>query len=408
MLTGKQVRVRVVKTKILPQYIHPDNREWKTVAEQLLFVYRDSVGRTRGEIEEELGGLIGEGPTQLIHQGLAKLLEDRSEFEVAADLPPDSIRDAVFRISARQRAESAKAKVPFDRAAVLAEAGTELGAAPEQLDAGLFADLKDEQRVTKFEDCTPVQLLHRYNVALAQAVLIRSTGMEVRVWGETPARYRQLFRAVKFHRLIGTIRSTDGNNYTLNLDGPLSLFSSTQKYGLQLAMFLPSLLHCKAFDLVAKVRWGTQKTEKTFALSATDGLRSHLPDFGVHTPREVKLFEENFRANVADWAISDDPTPIPVEGTTWVPDFTLTHTPTGKQVFIEVVGFWRKVDVEKQYKRLKRALPGQFVLVVSEAFRADEGEEFALGSEVYRYKRTPVAAEVAKVAAGVIGERNGA
>lgn len=407
MLTGKQVRVRVVKTKILPQYIHPENRDWNTVAEQLLFVYRDAANRTRGEIEEELAGLIGEGPTQLVHQGLAKLLEDRCEFEVAADLPPESIRDTVFRISARHRTEAARSKTAFDRQAVLDEAASELGASAEQLDAGLFADLKDEQRVTKFENCTPIQLLHRYNVALAQAVLLRSTGMEIRVWGETPSRYRQLFRAVKFHRLIGSIRSPDGNSYVLSLDGPLSLFSSTQKYGLQLALFLPTLLHCKAFDLVAKVRWGTQKSEKTFALSGTDGLRSHLPDFGVHTPREVKLFEDNFRANVAEWAISDDPTPISVEGTTWVPDFTLTHTPTGKQVFVEVLGFWRKVDIERHYKRLKRSIPGQFVLVVSEVYRADEGEEFALGSEVYRYKRTPVATEVAKIAAALVSERAG-
>ncbi len=405
MLTGKQVRVRVVKTKILPQYIHADNRDWVSVAEQLLFAYRDAPGRTRGEIEDEVANLVGDGPTQLVHQGLAKLLEDRCEFEVAADFPPDQIRDTVFAVSSRVRTETAKAGLAFDRAAVLTEAAAELDLTAAQLDAGLFADLKDEQRVITFDDCTPVQLLHRYNVALAQAVLLRSTGMEVRVWGETPARFRQLFRAVKFHRLIGSIRSTDGNGYTITLDGPLSLFSSTQKYGLQLALFLPTLLHCKAFDLVAKVRWGTQKAEKTFALSGTDGLKSHLPDFGVHTPREVKLFEENFRANVADWVISDDPHPIPVEGTTWVPDFTLTHTPTGKQVFVEVVGFWRKVDVEQHYKRLKRAMAGKFVLVVSEAYRADEGEEFALGAEVYRYKRTPVAAEVAKVAAGVIGER---
>ena len=406
MLTGKQVRVRVVKTKILPQYIHADNRDWVSVAEQLLFAYRDAPGRTRGEIEDEVANLVGDGPTQLVHQGLAKLLEDRCEFEVAADFPPDKIRDTVFAVSSRVRTETAKAGVPFDRAAVLTEAAAELDLTAAQLDAGLFADLKDEQRVITFDDCTPTQLLHRYNVALAQAVLLRSTGMEVRVWGETPARFRQLFRAVKFHRLIVSIRSTDGNGYLITLDGPLSLFSSTQKYGLQLALFLPTLLHCKAFDLVAKVRWGTQKAEKTFALSATDGLKSHLPDFGVHTPREVKLFEENFRANVAGWVISDDPNPIPVEGTTWVPDFTLTHTPSGKQVFVEVVGFWRKVDVEQHYKRLKRVMAGKFVLVVSEAYRADEGEEFALGAEVYRYKRTPVAAEVAKVAAGVIGERS--
>ena len=110
---------------------------------------------------------------------------------------------------------------------------------PEQIDRSLFADLKDEQRVQTFDDITPEHLLDRYNVALAQAILLRCTAMEVRIWGETPARFRQLFRAVKFHRLICTIHETAGNSYTLKLDGPLSLFSSTQKYGLQLALFLP-------------------------------------------------------------------------------------------------------------------------------------------------------------------------
>ena len=39
-------------------------------------------------------------------------------------------------------------------------------------------------RVLKFGDCTPEFLLHRYNVALAQAILLRCTAMEVRIWGE--------------------------------------------------------------------------------------------------------------------------------------------------------------------------------------------------------------------------------
>ena len=83
---------------------------------------------------------------------------------------------------------------------------------PEQIDRSLFADLKDEQRVQTFDDITAERLLDRYNVALAQAILLRCTAMEVRVWGETPARFRQLFRAVKFHRLICTIHETPGNS----------------------------------------------------------------------------------------------------------------------------------------------------------------------------------------------------
>ncbi|MGL6096039.1 MAG: DUF790 family protein, partial [Fimbriiglobus sp.] len=117
----------------------------------------------------------------------------------------------------------------------------------------------------------------------------------------------------------------------------------------------------------------------------------------------VDAFAANFRANVEAWELSTDPHPIPVEGTTWVPDFTLTHRKTGKDVFVEVLGYWRKLDVETHYKRLKRAMAGRFVLVVSEQTRADEAGELAAGPEVYRFKRTPIAAEVAKVAAAVAG-----
>jgi uncharacterized protein len=81
-----------------------------------------------------------------------------------------------------------------------------------------------------------------------------------------------------------------------------------------------------------------------------------------------------------------------------VPDFTLTHTGTGREILLEVLGFWRKLDIEAHYKRLKKHFDGRFILVVSEAYRADEESEFSLGSEVYRYKRTPSADEVAKLA----------
>lgn len=403
MLTGKQVRVKFARNRIIPSYINPRSEEYLGLAEQLLFAYRDSAGRTRGELEAETAELVGDGPTQLIPQGFAKLLEDRCEFEVTADLPPDQVRESAFRLSTMHHAAAAKSGTAFDRNTVLAAVGTELGVAPEAVDLALFADLKDEQRILKFDNCTPEQLLNRYNVALAQAILLRCTGMEVRVWGETPARFRQLFRAVKFHRLICTIRPADGGSYTLHLDGPLSLFSATQKYGLQLALFLPALLHCKAFDLKAEVHWGTERKEKVFTLSGTDGLHSHTPDFGVYTPKELDIFAENFKNTVPGWVLSSDPNPLQTEGVTWVPDFTLTHTKTGKDVFVEILGFWRNLDLEAHLKRLRKAIPGKFVLVVSEQYRADEAGELALGDGVYRFKRTPIATEVAKVAAHVAG-----
>ena len=430
MLVGKQVRVRSAKNRLVPLYLKVDSGEHLAAARQLIACYRLAPGRTRGEIEDDLKLVVGEGPGALIHQGLAKLLEDRCEFEVASELTPEALREAVFESAAKHRADSAKAGVPFDRTVVLAEVSQLLALAPESVDRGLFADLKNEQRALTFDDCAPEFLLNRYNVALAQALLLRSTGMEVRVWGETPARFRQLFRAIKFHKLIATIRSDstpfaprtepeairsrsersthpEANSYTITLDGPLSLFSSTQKYGLQLALFLPAILHCKAFELKADVRWGAERVDKTFVLSGADGLKSHLPDFGVYTPREIGHFEQNFRDSVDGWLLESDPAPQTVEGTVWVPDFTLTHSATGQSLFVEVLGFWRKMNIEAHYQRLKRGLPGKFLLVISEAYRADETDEVTLGNEVYRYKRTPSAGEVARLAAGLLGVTTG-
>jgi uncharacterized protein len=405
MLTGKLVRVRHAKNKLIPQYVPPGDEGLLALAEQILLAYRNGVGRTRGEIDDDLKDFTPEGPRGLLPAGLAKLCEDRCEFEVAADHPPDELREAVFKAAAEARANAALAKQPFDRAAVMADVAEQLSLTltSEQIDRSLFADLKDEQRVISFDDLTAEQLLHRYNVALAQAILLRCTLMEVRVYAETPARFRQLFRAVKFHRLICTIQESPGDSYKLTLDGPLSLFTSTNKYGLQLALFLPTLLHCKAFDLRANVRWGAERKEKQFHLSGLDGLRSHTPDFGVYTPPELQMFAETFATKVKGWTLDADPHPILLPTGVWVPDFKLTHAKTGKEVFVEVFGFWRKGDIETHYKNLAKGAPGKFVLCVSEQMRADEDDEVTFGPGVYRYKRTPLPEEVARMAEKVAG-----
>src|SRR6516162_3662877 len=263
MLTGKMVAVRYARDRIIPRYIDVSDPGWREVAERLLTLFRGQEGRTRGELEEERSELFGNDPGQLVHQGLAKLLEDRCEFEVVSGRPPEEVREVVFRAAAlaRQTREgeapaepAAPALVsgsagaspshsplvpPFDRPAVLRSAAGELGFSIEAVDQSLFADLKSEQRLVRFKDTTAERLLQRYNVALAQAVVLRSTHVQVTIRHEPPQRYRQFFRLVKFHRLVCEVEKSAPDSYQVHLDGPLSLFAATQKYGLQLALFLP-------------------------------------------------------------------------------------------------------------------------------------------------------------------------
>jgi hypothetical protein len=409
MLTTRLVRVRYARNLIVPCYLDTTDAVWLEVAEQLLTVYRAAQGRTRGEVEAEVRETFGDSPAQLVHQGLAKLLEDRCEFEVVAGQPPERMREAVFRAAAARRRTRGEGdfRAGFDRAAVLAEVGRELGLAPDVVDQGLFADLKSEQRLVSLKDISAERLLQRYNVALAQGVLLRSTGVQVKIRGEPPRRFRQLLRLVKFHRLVCEAEAAGPDGSVLRLDGPLSLFTATQKYGLQLALFLPAVLRCRDFELRAELLWGPQRRPKQFVLTPRDGLASDAADGGMYVPPELAMFVELFRKKVEGWDITEQAEVLPLGDGYWVPDYRLIHRETGRAVYLDVLGFWRRSSVERHLAQLRQHAGDPFLLAVSEQLRVDDAELEGLPGVVHRFRQMPLPEEVARLAGQVLqGKRN--
>jgi predicted nuclease of restriction endonuclease-like RecB superfamily len=405
MLTGKMVRVRYARDRIVPAYLNTADPTWHEVAGRLLELFRAQEGRTRGALEADLKETFGNDPGQLVHQGLAKLLEDRCEFEVVSGHPPEQLRELVFTTAAAHRRghkgelpAPGSLTLPLDRNAILLEIAARLEMTPEAVDQGLFADLKSEQRLVHFKDISAERLLQRYNVALAQAVLLRSTRVHAYIRTEPPQRYRQLFRLVKFHRLVCEVEATGPDAYCLHLDGPLSLFAATQKYGLQLALFLPALLLCRDFDLRAELRWGPQRKPKTFALSVAEGLVSHYPDSGMYVPPELAMFAELFRKKIADWDLVEETGLAPLGNGFWVPDFRLVHRASGRAVFLEVLGFWRRSSVERHLERLRQHAREPFLLAVSEQLRVDDAELEGLPSGIHRFRQMPLPDEIARLA----------
>jgi predicted nuclease of restriction endonuclease-like RecB superfamily len=392
MLTGKLVRVRFARDRIVPSYLDTADPVWQEVAGRLLELFRGAQGKPRGTLEEELEETYGNDPSQFVHQGLAKLLEDRCEFETVSGHPPAELREAVFRTAARHRQSG------FDRGAVLQEVAGLLGLTGEAVEQGLFADLKSEQRLGYFEDTTAERLLQRYNVALAQAVLLRSVGVEVLIRGEPPQRYRQLLRSVKFHRLVCEMEKTGPDAWRLRLDGPLSLFTATQKYGLQLALFLPAVLQCSDYEVRADLRWGPQRRPKQFTLSGRDGLVAPAPDHGMYVPAELGMFAELFRKKIADWELSEETDIFPLGDGYWVPDYRLVHRASGRAVSLEVLGFWRRASAERHLERLRRYANRPFLLAVSEQLRVDDASLEGLPAAIHRFRQMPLADEIARLA----------
>jgi predicted nuclease of restriction endonuclease-like RecB superfamily len=405
VITGDLVRVKVTKERVVPQYIDRASDHWLEMAESLLLLFREGTGMTRGEIQGEVAALIGGGgkATQ-VHRGLAKVLEDRAEFEVVSDLPPEEVRQKVFTAAAENRrrllaeAPSPGHRPRFDRDIVLDAVASELKLAPDAVLGSLFADLRVENRLLRFDDITAQRLIDRYNVALAQAVLLRSVRVRAEVRNERPARYRQLFRRLKFHRLLYRVEGSMREGYDFHIDGPLSLFSATTKYGFQVAGFLPAILHCASFWLDAELRWGPRREPRSFRLEARDGLISHQADTGTYVPAELTAFAERFRQVAPDWELSESTDVIELgrEGV-WVPDYRLVHRPTGTDVYLEVLGFWKRSSLERLLRLLPRHGPPRFLLAISDRLKVDEEALEELHGPILRFREIPSATELSQL-----------
>jgi predicted nuclease of restriction endonuclease-like RecB superfamily len=402
MLTGDLVRVKTTRQRVIPLYIDRRAEPWLEAAESLLLLFREGTGMTRGQIESEIDALFGEGgkATQ-VYRGLAKVLEDRAEFEVVADFPPNELREKVFTAAAAQRRRLRAAvpgpaqRAPFPRDEIINTVARELNLTPDAVMTSLFADLHDENRLLGFKDITAQRLIDRYNVALAQAVLLRSVFVKAEVRHERPPRYRQLFRRLKFHRLLYRVEGSMRDGYVFHIDGPLSLFSATTKYGMQVALFLPALLACSDFRLEAELRWGPRREPRGFYLDSRDGLVTHQQDTGMYVPAELTAFLERFRQVAPAWQISEatDLIELGREGM-WVPDYKAVHTASGTDVFIEVLGFWKKSSLERLTRLLPIHGPPRYVLAISERLKVDEEALQELTGPIVHFKEIPNASEL--------------
>lgn len=396
MLTSDLVRVSVRKGRIYPRYIDPGNEEYRRLAKELVKTFQRHLQRPKGELDGELKELLGTGTAFLLHRGLAKLLFDRCEFDTRSPRDPEELRQAVFTAAA-EAFRAGDGGDLLSRQDVLEQVAAELELEPAELERGLYADLKDQQVLQRFEECSGEWLLHRYNTALAQAVLLRARELTLEIRGQTQARYRALFRKLKFFQLLHRIRAT-GGGYRITLDGPASLFQSSTRYGLQMASFLPTLTHFDGWQLEAQLLWGKKRLERSFELSSEQGLQPVSRLTGQWRPEEVSWLPEQFDKLKTEWEVSTEAEIVDLGGQgILVPDFVFHHPPTGRKVWMEVCGFWNRGSVKSRLELLRRHGPENVILGLSKSLASDPEALEDLPAEVYVFRSAPIAREVRRL-----------
>ncbi len=404
MLTADLLRVKDDQKAILPRYIDLNNPRSRTApkarerARDLIDLFQSHLHRTRGELEEAIADLVGDGTDYLVSRGLTKLLMDRTSFATATDLDPLLVREQVFQLATQHHpvVTHADKRHPLDRAAFLLLAAERLSSperavSPQDIEDALYADMEEHQRLTAFDPIDPEDLLRRYNLALAQAVLYRASALNVRLHNPEPQALRYLFRFIKFCRLMHTVRKTGREQWDIILDGPMSLFDSTQKYGLQMAVFLPALLTCEGWELEAELSWGPRRERRVFQLDDACGLHTHYNQKGVYVTEEQTFFEDRFNELGSPWILSRDAEVIDLGGKdACIPDLVFRHRDDGRTALLEIIGFWRKGWLEAKAEHLKKHGPSHLILAVSDRLRADKdgkGVDVDLGGvHLYPFK----------------------
>src|SRR5438270_8911587 len=350
--------------QIKPRYLDADDEEHLREAGDLIALFAEHEGARREALEESLQEYVGTGTDYKILRGLIKLLTDRCEFETCAPAEPSEIRRALF-LKARALhpvvAEEARSQI-------ITEAARELLCEPEALAEGLYADLPENQKLTGFDPLSPGELLDLYNVAQAQALLYRS--VEMRLWLEPQAAegYREIFGAIKAYRLIHSVRGSPREGYEVRLDGPVSIFQRSQKYGIQMAVFLPALLLCKGWRMRAEIQAKQGRVAYFDLTSEQTRLRSHYLSIGAYDNPVVERLAATWARGGGAWSLESSSEVIDLGDSAFIPDFVLRHE-SGARVFLEVLGFWTPEHLRERLLEFDHANVKNFILAAWDELR---------------------------------------
>ena len=250
MLTSELIRprLRFSGSTLSVEMVDEQDVALQQTAQELIDLLRRHVGCALEKWEEALAAYEGARVDYVVVRGLAKVLADAATFTpLTTPFAPATLRERLFVHG--PVFETPQLFHPQARYEVVQGVADELGISSEQVETTLFADRPATYLLTDAgPEWTPAGLLARYNLELARGVLYWASHIRI----EAASNYKDLWKYIKFFKLMFWAEPKREGGYRIDLDGPISPFvSSTLRYGRQMAAFLPALLLCEQWRLLA-------------------------------------------------------------------------------------------------------------------------------------------------------------
>jgi len=384
MLPSLLLRVRTRKGTIFPLFCTEEKGDLQ-LAEELIGQFDQSIQHheKKKSLEKRIATVEGQYDDYKLVRGLSTLLERRCQFSIfdngsAGDMAdPVSVRKALFEEASR----IALALTEFDRDKVIDIVASKMNLSTSYIRQVMWTDLEENMILEQFSSLGPNELLGWYNLSLMQTLLFNCTKLEFCVQGGV--NWKHVLRDVKRLGLMYnlqhnkvrneqrsnnntdaasavTYNDTDETELVCSLDGPISLFKLTDRYGTSIAKLLPSIISSERWSLNSWIVRKTMSGKKIYEFNISSlEVPSLLIDPYSSNNRLVSYFDSSVEEKFANrfeqvangWRLIREPDPLIVTGgRAFIPDFMFQKY--DRKIYLEIVGFWTREYLEKKIQKL--------------------------------------------------------
>ena len=299
-------------------------------------------------------------------------------------IDPPRIRKAVFEESSKR----GFALTELERREIADSVASKLHLSSHDIVLkAMWSDLDDNLILDHFNAIGPEALVGWYNLSLMQTLLFNCTKLDFYISGGL--NWKRVLRSVKRLGLMYHLQQPQQqqeNRIICSLEGPLSLFKLTDRYGILLAKLLPSIIfssdkkresgsggewHLDAW-IVRKTMEGRKIYEFKISKDEIPALLTDpFPSFPPSSSTEKEAagssplyndyynfdsaveekFAKRFEQAETGWRLTREPDPLVLSnGGAFIPDFMFEKY--DKKIYLEIVGFWTKEYLERKLQKL--------------------------------------------------------